>query len=389
MTSFDYYSILAKNIPGLEVLLIDNSYEVLCKLGTEAQKQGWGEPNEVNKSISTIFPKEIEDILTPLLKIGFESTPISLEFRTNKNHFSVRIIPLTKTENQLLCILIIQNITEPKLIEKKSHNSMNEANEANRAKDNFVAKISHEIRTPLTAIAGFTEQLENTRLTKKQSDYINIVNNAIKFTRKGSVSVSCHLIKNTQHQQTINFEVSDTGVGIGADELKNIFKPFHQVDISLGRKYEGCCLGLTISKNLVESMGGNISVESTPGIGSTFKFTLSFKKVRGSDRKLHEKEKHAKHLPLNQLQILFVDDDPVNLLLGKILLNKFGIKADFANSGSDALDKFKKGRYDMIFLDINMPDYNGLEVTERIREEEKDLKDSQKSKETGMKLKAN
>ncbi|MFN2395851.1 MAG: sensor histidine kinase, partial [Bacteroidales bacterium] len=368
MTSLDYYSILAKNIPGLEVLLIDSSYEVLCKLGTEAQMQGWGEMNETHKSISTIFPKEIEEIINPLLKIGFESTPVSREFTANKNQFSVRIIPLTKSENQPLCILIIQNITETKLIEKKLQETTNEAKEANRAKDNFVAKMSHEIRTPLNAISGFTEQLKETRLTHQQFDYlqivsnaskhllsiindililskidlgridhdvetfkigsilkeiddvlkikykvknlefkiqceslndefligepsklrqilINLANNALKFTRKGNVSIKCMHTKSTKHHKTIKFEITDTGIGIDTDEIKNIFKPFHQVDITHGRKYAGCGLGLTISKDLIESMGGTLEVDSTPGKGSTFSFFLNFRKASKSDIK--------------------------------------------------------------------------------------------------------
>jgi signal transduction histidine kinase/CheY-like chemotaxis protein/HPt (histidine-containing phosphotransfer) domain-containing protein len=464
MTNLDYFSILAQNIPGIEVLLINNSYEVLVRLGTEAQKQGWGENNEVNNSISTIFPEEIEKIITPLLKIGFDSTPISREFTANQNHFSVRIIPLIKTENLPFCILIIQNITETKLIEKRLHDSMNEAKEASRAKDNFVARMSHEIRTPLNAISGFTEQLEKTRLTKKQSDYvhivrnaskhlvtiiddilllskielgqidhqvepfkiitilkeiddvlkikhkaknldfkiqcelltdefllgepsklrqvlINIANNAIKFTREGSISIKCLPIKDTEYQRTIRFEVKDTGIGIDTDEIKNIFKPFHQLNITNGVKYAGCGLGLTISKELVESMGGIIKVDSTPGKGSTFKFSLDFIKASKSDIKTYKtKEEKKKLLPLDKVRILFVDDDPVNLLLGRVILSKFKVKTDFSNSGTDALNKFKKGRYDIIFLDINLPDYNGIQITQMIRDEEKDLDGKQKTR---------
>ena len=463
MKNFDYYSILSQNIPGLEVLLIDNSYKLLCKLGTEAQKQGWEVSNEANKNILTVFPKEIKDILAPLLKIGFESTPISREFEANGNYFSVRIIPLKEAYNESLCILILQNITETKLAEKKLKNSMNEAKEANKAKDNFVAKMSHEIRTPLNAINGFTEQLEKTRLTKKQADYLNIVsnaskhllsiiddvlilskielgqidhemepfkistilkeiddvlkikyeaknlifntlcdcpadeiligepsklrqilinltNNAIKFTKKGSVSINCILLKNSNHQISIDFVVTDTGIGIDADEIKNIFKPFHQIDLSFGRKYAGCGLGLTISKELVESMGGKIDVKSKPGKGSTFKFSLNFRKARETDIISFEKEEQIKGFPLDQIRILFVDDDPVNLLLGRVILNKFGVKADFSNSGSDALKKFKSGKYDILFLDINMPGINGWDVTKRIRKAEKDHPNGKKTR---------
>ncbi|MFN2395852.1 MAG: response regulator, partial [Bacteroidales bacterium] len=91
------------------------------------------------------------------------------------------------------------------------------------------------------------------------------------------------------------------------------------------------------------------------------------------------KQEKKKHLPLDQLRVLFVDDDPVNLLLGRIILDKFGVKTDFSNSGISAMKKFKKGRYDIIFLDINMPDYNGIEITKKIRNIEEDLEGHQKT----------
>ena len=458
----EYFSILSENVPGLEVFLIDRSFHILCRMGKEAHKQGWDQNPGTSSDFLSLFTHEINRILEPLLHIGFGSTPVSREFSFNQNYYSVRVNPLSAKISEPLCIVILQNITETKLAEKKLKHSISQAQEANKAKDNFVAKLSHEIRTPLNAISGFTEQLEQTRLTKKQADYtsiimnaskhllsivddilvlskiesgqidhdlsplsidevlkeiddvlniryraknldfriicdlacdelllgepsklrqvlINLANNAIKFTREGSILIKCCLIGNTQTQQTIEFEVTDTGVGIDADEIKNIFKPFHQVDFSIGRKYAGCGLGLTISKELVESMGGKIDVESTPGKGSTFRFTLRLKKAGKSDKENYRKEHHHSDLSLKHLRILFVDDDPVNLLLGRIILNKFGVKADFSKSGSDALKKYRKGKYDIVFLDINMPDISGLEVTSIIRDKEKDLQENQKT----------
>ena len=457
------YNILSENIHGLEIFLIDEDHNVHYKLGRESYHQGWHKQLNDGTDFWEYFNPEVIPVLKPLLKIAFEQTPVIKEFSCNEEYFSIRFIPSDLNATKQFCVVVLQNITETKLIEKKLKVSTLQAKEANHAKDNFVAKMSHEIRTPLNAITGFTEQLEKTRLTKKQSNYthiisnasrhllsvingilelskielgetddkmvpfkigtilqevddvlkikyktrslefkilcksitdefllgepsklrqvlINLAGNAIKFTRKGSVSIKCISVKNTDNQQTIRFEVTDTGIGIAAKERNNIFKPFHRVGIPTGRKNGGSGLGLTISKDLTESMGGTIELDSTPGQGSTFKFSLNFRKAGESDIKSYEKQTLKKHLPLDQLRILFVDDDPVNLILGKLILQKYKVKADFSNSGSDALEKLKKSRYNIVFLDINMPDYSGMEITKRIRIEEKDLTDKQKTR---------
>ena len=457
------YNILSENIHGLEVFLIDEDHNVHYKLGRESYQQGWHKQLHDGINFWRYFNPEIIPVLNPLLQIAFEQTPVIKEFSFNEEYFSIRFIPSDLSSTKRFCVVILQNITETKLIEKKLKVSTRQAEEANHAKDDFVAKMSHEIRTPLNAITGFTEQLEKTRLTNKQANYtqiisnasrhllsvingilelsknelgqnknelvpfkirtilqdiddvlkikyeqknlefkilcesetdefllgepsklrqilINLANNAIKFTRKGSISITCRCIKNTDNQKTLRFEVTDTGIGIDAEERKNIFKPFHRVGIPTGRKNGGSGLGLTISKDLIESMGSTIELDSIPGEGSTFKFSLNFRKAGKSDIQSYEKQTLRKHLPLDQLRVLFVDDDPVNLLLGKLILDKYRVKADFSNSGTDALEMFKKGRYDIIFLDINMPDYTGMEITNRIRKEEKDLADKQKTR---------
>ena len=117
---FEYYNMLSRNISGLEVFLIDKSFHMLFNLGNETEKQGWRNNRDIPEKFSMIFPREVEEILLPLLKIGFESTPVSREFSMSGNYFSVRVIPLTNAVPEPLCILILQNITETRLIEKKS-----------------------------------------------------------------------------------------------------------------------------------------------------------------------------------------------------------------------------------------------------------------------------
>ncbi len=115
-------------------------------------------------------------------------------------------------------------------------------------------------------------------------------------------------------------------------------------------------------------MGGELTVKSTPGKGSTFSFTLEFKKTDDSVSQSKMVPKQAGSIMPGSLRILFVDDDPVNLLLGNVILEKFRIKADFAESGEQALAYYKPGRYNMIFMDVNLPDKSGTEVAKYIRE---------------------
>ncbi|TVR40240.1 MAG: response regulator, partial [Bacteroidia bacterium] len=455
-------AVLSKNIPGLEMFLIDEEMRVRCKLGHETFIQRWHNESGEDAGFLSYFPPETKTIIEPLLSIAFQQTPVSSEFSIKNNSFSIRMIPYKNGDSEVLCAVILQNITETKVVENKLKDSMTEAEEANKAKDIFVARMSHEIRTPLSAVIGFAEQLKGTRLTKKQSDYVDIVNNssrhllsilddilvlskiesgtieldempftvnnvfedidkmlearylkkglnfyyktdflndynllgdaeklkqvlinlannAIKFTKKGEIMLVAKLVNEDKNNAKICFEVTDTGIGIAPGKIKEIFKPFQQVNNHLNRNFQGCGLGLTISKDLVESMGGELTVESTPGIGSTFSFTLEFEKSTDSvsESKLVP-EKTGKIVP-KSLRILFVDDDPVNLLLGKVILKKFRIKADFAESGEQALAYFKPGRYNMIFLDINMPDKSGIEVTKQIREKEENSGEKHKT----------
>ncbi len=461
----DYFNILSSNIPGIEMFLVDKNLQILCSLGKTSLKTEHTNVSVGKKYLHNYFSLEVLKILNPLLKIAFGSTPVSGEFLLNREYFSVRLIPLNNKQETNQCVIILQNITSTKLTEQKLKTSKEEAEKANRAKDNFVAKISHEIRAPLNAIMGFSEQLQQTKLTKKQENYLNIVSNssqhllsiiddilvlskiesqqieleeipfnvssivktvnqilevkykeknlrfytsvdsfvdgtligdpaklrqvlinfadnAIKFTHKGSVTIKCTLSKQLKKQKKLRFEVSDTGIGITKDELKRIFKPFKQVDNIYDRNYTGCGLGLAISKDLIEVMGGKLKVESKPGIGSTFSFELCFKEINEEkdDSIVHNFE----NISLKHLNVLFVDDDPVSRMLGNIILKKHKIKVDFAQSGREAINLYHPGRYNFVFLDINMPHMNGVEVVKHIRKTEEKANSFYKAKVIAM-----
>jgi signal transduction histidine kinase/DNA-binding response OmpR family regulator len=442
---------LTENIPGFEMFLVDKKFQVRLQLGNETRKQGWHSGSGGHEFLNFFPPEEVES-LRSLLKITFESTPVSKEFAIDRDFFFIRMIPLREKNEVSQCVVVLQNITDVKRVENKLKLSKQKAEEANQAKDQFVARMSHEIRTPLNAVIGFTDQLNQTRLSKKQADYVKIIDNAshhllsicndilvlskivsrqveteeipfilpqllqavdqvlehqhkekrlsfhtssdnalkgvllgdpaklrqvlinlagnsIKFTPKGSVNVECRLVDQTRETQTVHFRISDTGIGISKKDIAGIFKPFHQVDNRLERSFTGCGLGLAIARDLIEAMSGKLEVESIPGQGSTFFFTLTF--LKGQKYTDTDKARVDARMSFQNLRILFVDDDPVNRTLGSIILKKQKIKAEFAKSGKEAIKKFKPGRYHLVFLDINMPDVNGMEVARFIREEEK------------------
>ena len=322
------------------------------------------------------------------------------------------------------------------------------AENAVKAKQQFLSNMSHEIRTPMNAIIGFTKVVLKTDLTAKQKEYLqaikmsgdalivlindildlakvdagkmtfeqtpfkmtlsisamlhlfeakileknlelikeydnnipevligdpvrlhqiilNLVSNAVKFTTKGKITVSVHLLKEDEEKVTIEFAVMDTGIGIPEAEIKNIFENFQQATSGTARLYGGTGLGLAIVKQLVEPQGGSIKVKSKIGEGSTFSFRLSFQKTKAEaelDTGLIEFDPEIKNI-----KILVAEDIPLNQLLMRTLLDDFGFECDIAANGKIAIEKLQNKSYDIILMDLQMPEMNGFEATEYIR----------------------
>jgi signal transduction histidine kinase/HPt (histidine-containing phosphotransfer) domain-containing protein len=195
---------------------------------------------------------------------------------------------------------------------------------------------------------------------------LNLIGNAIKFTHKGYVRVSVKLKQLVNQTVTLEFSVKDTGIGIPQDKLKEIFESFKQLDIDANRRYGGTGLGLTIVQQLVKLQGGDISVESHVDVGSTFTFQLQFEVSRTSTR--HPDEDMALDKSrVKGLEILLVEDNPLNQLVTKKLLTDWGIVLDIANNGREAIERLEKREYNMVFMDLQMPEMDGVEATEYIR----------------------
>ncbi len=451
-----YFGILHDNLPGMDMVIIDKDMEIQLALGTEIEKRGWNNSDFPNGNLKQALVPDIFKVIEPILRIALSGTKVSTELSRSGNYFSLQIIPdLKSSADKRNYLIIIQNITDEKVREEQLRLSKNEAEEANRAKSEFIANMSHEIRTPLNAINGFSEQILKTPLNKKQSHFldivinasrhlitiindilllsrydagkihleeaplmikevleevekvvefryqeknlkysyhmdpaldqvflgdagklrqvlINIVSNAIKFTNKGSVNLKAGIIQSGKRVINVKFEVNDTGIGIPEDKLAEIFEPFRQVDSAINRRYSGTGLGLTISRKLVEIMGGKVEVKSKLGKGTLFTIQLPMtlsEVQQGYSREKAPLPKDRKKF--RNLKVMLVDDDPVNRLLGEVILKNYGIKAIIASDGASAIRKFRVGRFDLILLDIQMPVVSGLDVARHIRQKEK------------------
>ncbi len=204
-------------------------------------------------------------------------------------------------------------------------------------------------------------------ITRLRQILVNLLNNAIKFTDKGEIviKIQSRLVKNNLHE--LRFSVQDTGIGIPADKMGKLFESFSQVDSSTTRKYGGSGLGLVISRELAEKMGGKMWVESEEGQGSTFFFTILVEPAKELQpkRSIEIDFKMGKKHPL---RILLVEDNLINQKVASKLLERLSYEVDLANNGIKALEALENQIYDVIFMDIQMPEMDGVEATKHIRE---------------------
>ncbi len=217
--------------------------------------------------------------------------------------------------------------------------------------------------------------IKNTEIEQFKGDQVrirqilsNLISNAIKFTKEGGVEIHVEIKHKEGQKYDVHFSVKDTGVGIAKANQEKVFQAFTQADVSTTRMYGGTGLGLTISSKLCHLMKGKIWLDSVEGEGSTFNFTLPLTEsiVSGEiedDKSLHNTEKLGEKFPL---RILVAEDNLINQKIIRMLLEKVGYKCDMAEDGQHAINALDNKKYDVVFMDMQMPRMGGLEATQKV-----------------------
>jgi signal transduction histidine kinase/ActR/RegA family two-component response regulator len=196
---------------------------------------------------------------------------------------------------------------------------------------------------------------------------LNLIGNAIKFTEHGHIEISLGGAIDAGNVLRLNVQVSDTGIGMNAQTVTNLFQPFTQADSSMSRRYGGTGLGLAISQKLVQRMGGQIVVESVPGKGSVLRFEIPLSLDDNQKASTPSFPVRA-HAPEFTGKILVVEDDPVNQRVITMMLQRLGVDCTIVGDGHAGLAAVEKGRWDLIFMDCQLPGIDGFETTRRIRQ---------------------
>ena len=326
------------------------------------------EAEKANKSKSEFLANMSHEIRTPMTAIlGFSELLES----TDLNNKQIEYIEVIKNSGESLLYLIDEILDFSKIeagkvvIEKRNFELdklLDEISQTTKIwiKDEKVKLIINKGEKVPKYLCGDPERLRQILR--------NLLNNAVKFTEEGEIRLEISVRKIIDPWISLNFIVSDTGIGISRDDRDKLFKSFSQIDSALSRKYEGTGLGLAITSKLVEMMGGNLEVNSELQRGTAFDFTVNFEMADfGDDENVHRKPSGELKYNLSEYTILVVEDNSVNRMLLDYTLNREGFNVSSVTNGEEALAILEKEKFNIILMDIQMPGMDGVEVTREIR----------------------
>jgi two-component system, sensor histidine kinase len=195
----------------------------------------------------------------------------------------------------------------------------------------------------------------------------NLIDNAVKFTERGSVGFSVTARPAPRNRVRLVFAVTDSGIGLEPAEIRHLFRPFAQAGDRIAARFGGAGLGLVFVKRVAQAMGGTVTVDSTPGRGSTFRLTAVAERAAGRDPAAPPTSAGEPGTSRGGLRILCAEDNPYGRVILNTILTQLGHRVDFAASGAAAVDAVARGGYDLVLMDVILPGFDGIEATRRIR----------------------